>query len=43
MDPLDAIGFVRKKRRGALNTKQLRWLEAYKPTRRGGQECCAIC
>ena len=31
MAPLDAVEFIRKKRRGALNNKQLRYLETYRP------------
>lgn len=30
MDPLDAIKFVRSKRRGAINSKQVKFLEKYK-------------
>ena len=29
MDPLEAAQFVRERRKGALNTAQLRWLETY--------------
>jgi hypothetical protein len=36
MPPLDAIDFVRTRRRGAVNTKQLRWVEAYRPRAQRG-------
>ncbi|KAI9224690.1 protein-tyrosine phosphatase-like protein [Blastocladiella britannica] len=31
--PLDAIEYVRARRRGAFNTAQVKWLDAYKPGR----------
>jgi len=31
MDSFDAINFIRKKRRGALNARQIKYLEQYKP------------
>jgi protein tyrosine phosphatase type IVA len=40
MDSLDAIDLIRKKRRGAINKRQLEFLEAYKPSSSLG--CCAI-
>ncbi|KAJ3370935.1 Protein tyrosine phosphatase type IVA 1 [Allomyces arbusculus] len=33
MPPLEAIEYVRARRRGAFNTMQVRYLDAYKPTR----------
>jgi len=30
MDPMEAISFIRKRRRGAINARQLNYLEAYK-------------
>ena len=42
LDPFDAVQFIRKKRRGAINDKQFRFLEAYKPTRRGAAACCCV-
>jgi protein tyrosine phosphatase type 4A len=40
MEPLDAVEFVRKKRRGALNSKQVNWLMSYKP--RSKKKDCII-
>jgi len=41
MEPLDAIAFIRKKRRGAINARQITYLETYKRrTAKGG--CCVI-
>ena len=37
---MEAVELVRKKRRGALNMTQLRYLETYKP--RGKKDGCAI-
>lgn len=34
MEPLDAIDYIRKRRRGAINSKQLKYLQTYR--RRGG-------
>mmetsp|Transcript_10863 Transcript_10863/g.19019 ORF Transcript_10863/g.19019 Transcript_10863/m.19019 type:complete len:169 (-) Transcript_10863:686-1192(-) len=39
MDPYDAVEFIRSKRRGAINEKQLKWLETYKKKRRGKKGC----
>jgi len=41
----DAVQFIRKRRRGAINSKQLEYLEKYKPTkalkgREKTQPCC---
>jgi len=41
MQPLDAVAFIRNKRRGAINAKQLRFLENYKPIRTS-TSCCII-
>lgn len=44
--PLDAIGLVRAKRKGAVNQVQLNWLTRYKPRKSGsngdGKDCCVI-
>jgi protein tyrosine phosphatase type 4A len=33
MQPLDAVEYIRSKRRGAFNKPQINYLDAYKPTR----------
>eukprot|EP00511_Aplanochytrium_stocchinoi_P004417 CAMPEP_0204834396 /NCGR_PEP_ID=MMETSP1346-20131115/19733_1 /ASSEMBLY_ACC=CAM_ASM_000771 /TAXON_ID=215587 /ORGANISM="Aplanochytrium stocchinoi, Strain GSBS06" /LENGTH=237 /DNA_ID=CAMNT_0051967707 /DNA_START=741 /DNA_END=1454 /DNA_ORIENTATION=- len=33
MKPLEAVQFIRKHRRGAINKKQVKWLESYVPRR----------
>ncbi|KAI7897306.1 protein-tyrosine phosphatase-like protein [Mucor mucedo] len=40
MDPLDSVAFVRKHRQGAINKRQLKYLESYK--RRSNQASCII-
>ncbi|KAG2229660.1 protein-tyrosine phosphatase-like protein [Thamnidium elegans] len=40
MDPLDSVAFVRKHRQGAINKRQLKYLETYK--RRKNQASCII-
>jgi hypothetical protein len=41
---LEAVTFIRLHRRGAINVKQLKWLETYQRTRgRGIGGCCTIC
>ncbi|ORX97972.1 phosphatases II [Basidiobolus meristosporus CBS 931.73] len=40
MAPLDSVSFIRERRRGAINNKQLRYLESYK--RRTKSEKCTI-
>jgi len=47
MDPVDAVTFIRQQRRGAINEKQLNYLEKYKKSWKGatesGQGCaCTI-
>lgn len=39
MDAISAVTFIRERRRGAINTLQLNYLESYKPKRRGGVKC----
>lgn len=51
MDPVEAVTFIRERRRGAINEKQLLYLEGYKKQYRrfrggmdggGPQPCCVI-
>jgi protein tyrosine phosphatase type IVA len=46
MDPVEAVSFLRERRRGAINEKQLLYLEGYKKQyRRSGADessCCTI-
>merc|ERR1719361_1076578 len=43
MEPTEAITFVRKTRRGAINRKQLEYLTCYVPERKqSGGPCCII-
>lgn len=41
-DHVDAVQFIRRQRRGAFNEKQIRFLEAYKPSRREVGVCCTL-
>lgn len=40
MEPIDAVNFIRKRRRGAINSKQLKWIESYKCRR--ARSCCIV-
>lgn len=42
MEPLDAVTLIRARRRGAINAKQLQYLQAYKPRSRRGKGCCLM-
>jgi protein tyrosine phosphatase type 4A len=43
MEPYDAIEFIRSRRRGAINSRQVKFLESYKPRRRRFIGCgCSI-
>mmetsp|Transcript_12666 Transcript_12666/g.18470 ORF Transcript_12666/g.18470 Transcript_12666/m.18470 type:complete len:182 (-) Transcript_12666:108-653(-) len=44
MDPVDAVVLIRKHRRGAINEKQLNWLESYQRRYKsgGGGGCCIV-
>ena len=41
MSALDSVVYIRERRRGAINNKQLKYLESYK--RRSKQSKCVIC
>lgn len=41
MSPLDSVAFIREKRRGVINNKQLKYIESYK--RRPKSAKCIIC
>ena len=41
MSPLDSVELIRQRRRGAINSKQLRYLESYKREQQAGG--CRIC
>lgn len=40
--PLDAVDYVRKRRRGAINARQLKFIEAYKPRKNKNKDKCII-
>jgi protein tyrosine phosphatase type 4A len=40
MSPLDSVAYVRERRRGAINQRQLRYVERY---RRRARKGCIIC
>ena len=44
LDPIEAVEFIRKRRRGAINGMQLDYLESYQPRMRGkvGCEGCVV-
>lgn len=42
MDPLDSVALIRKMRRGAINNRQLKYLETYKRRRKPQQQGCFI-
>ena len=43
MDPVEAVSLIRRHRRGAINEKQLLYLEKYKKSyKRGGDAACCI-
>ncbi|CAD2212666.1 protein-tyrosine phosphatase [Angomonas deanei] len=43
MAPLDAVGYVRERRKGAINQVQLNWLMRYKPRHAQGTERSLAC
>jgi protein tyrosine phosphatase type IVA len=43
MDPVEAVALIRRQRRGAINEKQLLYLEKYKKSyKKGNATCCII-
>lgn len=40
--PFDAIAFIREKRRGAINDRQIRFLEDYVPSSKSGCGCVIV-
>ena len=42
MEPYGAIQYIREKRRGAINEKQIRFLEEYVPSRKGNGCGCVL-
>lgn len=42
MNYSDAVTLIRKHRRGAINGKQLNWLERYEPKFKGGDKMCCV-
>mmetsp|Transcript_58245 Transcript_58245/g.103913 ORF Transcript_58245/g.103913 Transcript_58245/m.103913 type:complete len:212 (-) Transcript_58245:339-974(-) len=43
LDPLDAIMYIRERRKGAFNAKQMAYLEAYNSHRTAAPKCCVLC
>ena len=41
-DAIDAVTYIRKVRRGAINKRQFAFLEGYRPTRRKQASCCVV-
>ena len=41
-DAIDAVTYIRKVRRGAINKRQFAFLEGYAPTRRKAASCCTV-
>lgn len=42
MNPLQAINYIRERRRGSINMKQLQWLKGYKPRLKKGKAPCIV-
>jgi protein tyrosine phosphatase type 4A len=43
MDPMDVIALIRSKRKGAINARQVKFLETYQPlTKKGVGPCCTV-
>ncbi|CAM9662457.1 unnamed protein product [Chrysoparadoxa australica] len=43
MDPIEAVEYIRARRRGAINLRQLSYLESYQRTARNSCANCVIC
>lgn len=42
MDPLDAVAYIRARRRGAINKRQLEYLTSYKKSKSSKCSCCIM-
>ena len=42
IDPMDAVELIRKKRRGAINRVQLKYVQDYTPVRRKSSGCAVM-
>ena len=42
LDPLDAIMYIRERRKGAFNAKQMAYLEVYKAHRKKTPKPCTV-
>lgn len=42
LDAMDAVELIRKRRRGAINRVQLKWVQDYKPSRRKKEGCAVM-
>lgn len=42
MNPLQAVNFIRERRRGSINMKQLQWLKTYKPRLKKSKAPCIV-
>lgn len=42
MNALDAVEFIRERRRGSINMRQLQYLKAYRVRRRNGKNCIVM-
>jgi protein tyrosine phosphatase type 4A len=42
MNPLETVNFIRERRRGAFNIKQIQWLKGYKPRLKKKNNGCIV-
>lgn len=42
LDAEDAVEYIRSKRRGAINSRQLKFLQKYQPRSKGKGPCCSV-